>query len=122
MVVMHATLTWHCVLDLSGPFDTGPEHGRAYQLSPASELGNCATSPHPSCNPLHQQIELRSTFQDVSEKLWSLSMQSRAPQMTAGLPSNQVNPPLPEHNFAGNYERSFLLACDVTVLVLVQMA
>ncbi|KAK9843278.1 hypothetical protein WJX74_009629 [Apatococcus lobatus] len=68
----------------------GLVHGKAYQLSPANELGNPATSPHSSCNPLHQLADLRSTFQHVSERLWSLSVRARAPRASAGLPSNKV--------------------------------
>lgn len=68
----------------------GPEHGKAYQLSPADELSSFAASSHSSCDPLQQLPELQSVFQKTSEKLWRLSVQSKALPAPAGSPPSKV--------------------------------
>ncbi|KAK9863220.1 hypothetical protein WJX84_011390 [Apatococcus fuscideae] len=83
---------WLLSLPALSPYlcSLGPEHGKAYQLSPASEIGSPASSLHPSCSPVQQLPSMRVSFQKITEQLWSLSVRAKAPQLPDCLGSNQV--------------------------------
>ena len=68
----------------------GPEHGKAYQLSPMSALPVLATTLPLGCNPLQQLPGLQKHFQSTTEKLWSLAARARAPEPAGALPDSKV--------------------------------